>query len=152
METTITIQLGDTLSGIAEQYGVTVEDILNWNSSITNPNNISVGEQIVIYTNEGGSTSNSGQNGWKEINSIQYYCVNGIKQTGWYGSNGNWYYLNAQGAMESSNSGAQTTQTVQVGDKLSGIALKYNVTIAQLQTWNQISNPNDISIGQVLNV
>lgn len=55
----ITVQSGDTLSQIAQTYNVSVQDILNWNPSITNANNIYVGERIVIYTtgNPSGSTS-----------------------------------------------------------------------------------------------
>lgn len=53
----ITVESGDTLSVIAEQNGVTVQDILNWNPSITNPNDIYVGEQIIIYTNDNKTSS-----------------------------------------------------------------------------------------------
>ncbi|SDM80707.1 N-acetylmuramoyl-L-alanine amidase, partial [Sediminibacillus halophilus] len=42
------------------------------------------------------------------------------------------------------------TYTVQSGDNLSSIAVKFGVTVAQIQEWNNISNPNAIQIGQVL--
>jgi nucleoid-associated protein YgaU len=45
---THTIAPGDTLFGIAVQYGVTVEQILAANPQITNPNLIQVGQVIVI--------------------------------------------------------------------------------------------------------
>ncbi|MGE7219347.1 LysM peptidoglycan-binding domain-containing protein, partial [Priestia koreensis] len=45
-----------------------------------------------------------------------------------------------------------TTYTVKSGDTLSGIAVKFNVTVAQLQSWNNISNADTIKIGQVLKV
>ena len=43
-----TVAAGDTLSKIAAQYGVTVDQILEANPTITNPNKIAVGDQIVI--------------------------------------------------------------------------------------------------------
>ena len=39
---------GDTLSKIAAQYGLTLEDLLAANEQITNPNRISVGDEIII--------------------------------------------------------------------------------------------------------
>jgi LysM repeat protein len=43
-----TVKSGETLSAIAAIYGVTVDDILAANPSITNPNKIAVGDKIVI--------------------------------------------------------------------------------------------------------
>lgn len=48
-----TVKQGDTLSAIALNNGTTIQDILNLNQSITNPNVISVGEQITL---PGGQT------------------------------------------------------------------------------------------------
>ena len=47
------VKSGDTLSGIASRYGVTVSDLVAWNG-ISNPNYITVGQRIVIKT--GGSS------------------------------------------------------------------------------------------------
>lgn len=49
------------------------------------------------------------------------------------------------------NSGAQY-YTVKSGDYLSVIAQKYGTTVSQLQSWNGISNPNLIYVGQKLRV
>lgn len=43
-----TVKQGDTLSEIAANNQTTIQDILNLNQSITNPNVISVGEQITL--------------------------------------------------------------------------------------------------------
>lgn len=40
--------------------------------------------------------------------------------------------------------------TVQQGDTLSRIARAMGVTVAQLQTWNKLTNPNRIVVGQSL--
>ena len=102
-EITYTVESGDTLTGIAEEYGVTIAELQAWNN-ISNPNNIYVGEVLKIYTNGSGDSGNGG--------SISY--------------------------------------TVQSGDTLSGIALKFGVTIQELQQWNDIVNINDIYVGQIL--
>ncbi|KAH0789288.1 LysM peptidoglycan-binding domain-containing protein [Histomonas meleagridis] len=44
------------------------------------------------------------------------------------------------------------TYTVRSGDTLTSIAQLFSVTIAQIQEWNGISNPNFITVGQVLNI
>ncbi len=45
-----TVQQGDTLSSIARTCLISVEDLLATNPSITNPNLITVGEKITIFT------------------------------------------------------------------------------------------------------
>lgn len=47
---------------------------------------------------------------------------------------------------------ANTTYTVVSGDTLSEIAVKYNVTLAELMNVNSIKNPNLIYVGQVLRI
>ena len=42
------VKAGDTISGIATEYGVTVDQILAANPQIKNPNSINVGDEIVI--------------------------------------------------------------------------------------------------------
>lgn len=45
-----------------------------------------------------------------------------------------------------------TTHTVQAGDTLSALAIKFGTTVSNLVSWNNIKDPNYIVIGQVLNV
>ena len=52
---TYTVQSGDTLSGIAARFGVTVQELCDWNNS-SNPNYIYVGEVLKL---SGGSTSSN---------------------------------------------------------------------------------------------
>ena len=60
------------------------------------------------------------------------------------GSNGN--------TPSTSGNGSYITYTVQSGDTLSSIAAKYGVTVTELIQWNDISNPNDIYVGEVLKI
>ncbi len=46
----------------------------------------------------------------------------------------------------------ETVYTVKSGDTLSGIAVKYGTSQKTLQSWNKISNPNKIYVGQKLRV
>ncbi|MCG8395594.1 N-acetylmuramoyl-L-alanine amidase [Bacillus atrophaeus] len=46
--------------------------------------------------------------------------------------------------------GGVQTYTVQKGDTLSAIARKFGVSVADLQKWNNIQDPNLIRVGQVL--
>lgn len=50
------------------------------------------------------------------------------------------------------NSNSITSYTVQSGDTLSGIALKFGITYQTLATFNHISDPNKIFVGQVLKI
>jgi uncharacterized protein (TIGR02594 family) len=52
---THTVASGESLGIIARKYGVSVNDIVQWNN-ITNPNKISVGQELTI---KGGSTTSS---------------------------------------------------------------------------------------------
>lgn len=56
--TTYTVQAGNTLSGIAYKYGVTVSQLQQWNN-ISNPNVLYVGQTLKIYTNSSNSSSSS---------------------------------------------------------------------------------------------
>ncbi len=50
------------------------------------------------------------------------------------------------------NYGNYIVYTVAYGDVLSGIAPRFGVTVAQIQQWNDIKNPNFIREGQKLTI
>ncbi len=50
------------------------------------------------------------------------------------------------------NYGNYIVYTVAYGDVLSGIAPRFGVTVAQIQQWNNIKNPNVIAAGQKLTI
>ncbi len=101
-----TVQRGNTLSQIAQNYGVSVAHIVEIND-IQNPNLIFPGEKLRI-------TESNNQ------------TLNPVLQ--------NNYYI------------------VQRGDTLSGIALKFGVTVSYLVNLNGIRNPNLIYTGQILKI
>ncbi len=78
-----------------------------------------------------------------------------IKETGGYkndrvtGGAGGWQKY-ARGSYV--NFGSYVVYTVASGDVLTGIAPRFGVTVAQIQQWNDIKNPNVITAGQKLTI
>lgn len=66
--------------------------------------------------------------------------------------NGNIGWVNDACIVNTSTSSAQVYYIVKAGDTLSEIAVKYNTSINQLATWNNIKNVNLIYVGQKLRV
>ena len=54
--------------------------------------------------------------------------------------------------MDQVTGGSSIAYSVQPGDSLNVIAKKFNVTTEQLVQWNNIKNPDLISIGQRLTI
>ncbi len=54
--------------------------------------------------------------------------------------------------MEGVTGGSILPYTVQPGDSLNTIAKKYNVTVEQLTKWNNIKDPNFLTVGQKLQI
>ncbi len=60
--------------------------------------------------------------------------------------NGGWEYANGPFV----NYGSYIVYTVVSGDVLSGIAVRFGVTVAEIAQWNGIANPDVIRVGQQL--
>ncbi|WP_195926937.1 phage tail tip lysozyme [Sarcina ventriculi] len=158
-----TVQSGDTLSGIAEEYGVTVAELQAWNN-ISNPNDIYAGEILKIYTNgsddsgNGGSISYTVQSGDTLSTIAEEYGVTVEELVEWNNiSNPDDIYVGEvlkiyTNDSNDSGDGGSISYTVQSGDTLTSIAATFDVTIEELQQWNDISNPNDIYVGEVLEI
>ena len=54
--------------------------------------------------------------------------------------------------MDQVTGGSILPYRVQAGDTLGAIAKKYNVTVEQLMAWNDIKDPNFLTIGQQLKI
>ena len=59
---------------------------------------------------------------------------------------------NTKNDTSTTKSDVSSTYTVKKGDTLSGIASKYGTTYQVLATYNGISNPNKINVGQVIKI
>ncbi|GAA5521668.1 endolytic peptidoglycan transglycosylase RlpA [Fodinibius salicampi] len=102
--TTHTVQQGETLYKIADQYNVEVEQLEAWND--INANELSVGTELVIR-----QTSSSNQS--QDENAVLH--------------------------------------TVKDNETLFSISKQYNVTIAELKSWNNLES-NNLNIGQELTI
>lgn len=150
---TYTVQSGDTLSGIAQQYGTTYQKLASLNG-ISNPNYLSVGQ--ILKVNGSVSSSNSGDSTYTvrygdTLSAIAakygttYQALasaNGI-------SNPNYLYI-GQAIKVNGSSSSTVAYTVQSGDTLSGIANEFGTDYWSIANANGISNPDSIYPGQIL--
>ena len=54
--------------------------------------------------------------------------------------------------MDQVTGGSILPYRVQPGDSLASIAKRYNVTVEQLMKWNDIKDPNILTVGQQLKI
>ncbi|CZQ87867.1 lysin motif [Trichococcus palustris] len=167
--TTYTVKSGDTLYGIALQYGVTVQQIVSANN-IANANLIRVGQVLTIpgagttptptptptpstgttYTVKSGDTLYAIALRYG-VTIQQIVSANNIANANLI-SVGQVLTIPGAGTTPTPTPTTGTTYTVKAGDTLYAIALRYGITIQQIVSANNISNPNLISIGQVLKI
>ena len=112
-----TVQWGDTMSGIAESYGGSLDALEAANPDVSDPDSIYVGEQLNIP--------------------------------------GDWLQPQPPPPAPAPAPAPATpaTYTVQPGDTMGGIADSFGVSLDALEAANpQIPDPNWISVGQVINL
>jgi LysM repeat protein len=146
---TYTVKSGDTLSGIASRNGMSLGQIRALNSGISDA--LRIGQVI----NVGGGGAVMGQGGVIPIGTINASTLGATFSAGAtnnnYGGASTGARITGGGVRPIAGSGG--TYTVKSGDSLGGIAAKYGLTLAQLRSYNpQITNPNVISVGQVISL
>ena len=155
-----TVQRGDTLYGIAKQFGTTVSDIKKLNNLTTD--NISVGQILKIeedtnpitYTVVKGDTLYSIGRQFN-IPVLDLMKINNITSTVLQIGQ----VLSLVAPEEDSSSGGGSiivipvyqNYTVQKGDSLYSIAQKFNTTVTQIKQDNGLTS-NLLAIGQVLKI
>ncbi len=117
-----TVVRGDTLSAIARRFGTTVDTLVRLNG-LTNPNLLFVGQVLVL---PGQATTAPPPTTPGQTTPTTTTPVTTTPQPG------------------------PLTHTVQRGETLSQIALRYGTTYQQIALLNGLSNPNLIYAGQVL--
>lgn len=153
---TYTVQYGDTLSGIAKNYGTTVEELVSINQ-IANPDLIYVGQILQIPKGQNGTGNTSTymvQSGDTLSEIAQEYHTTVARLVALnHIANPNLIYpgqiLKITGAATT-----PSTQyyTIKWGDTLSEIAQTYHTTVAKLVALNHISNPDLIYAGETLKI
>lgn len=168
---------GDTLARIALRYGTSISKLADANG-LTNPNLILIGQKLLVPSGTGTSSGSSPKGGSSSEDTIsdrsgqvhivergetlasiaakydgvtadQIAKANGIVNGLIY--TGQALYLNGPGYVASGTKG-QTTYTVKKGDRLGDIAHAYGVSVKSIMSANDISDPDFIRAGQVLEI
>jgi lysozyme len=169
-----TVQLGDTLGGIAKEFGVSAEAIIQANS-LADPDVLMVGQELKIpgtqaepgKTTESGNSSRGGESTYivslgdtlgiiarrYGVSVAELQDLNGIADPNQISVG---QELRIPGAAskgsETPTSSEQKTYVVQQGDTLFKIALRFGITLESLETANNITDPNKVYPGQVLKI
>jgi LysM repeat protein len=163
--TVYVVRWGDTLSSIAEQFGVTADAIRSANGIVGD--NIVVGQQLIIPVSPPAPTPGSGAPSTVIVHIVQpgenlfrialLYgtTVEAITQAN--GISNPWFiYVGQQLNIPVTPGGAVSpapggrTYVVQPGDTLYMIAVRFNTTVEALMVANNLSNANLLHVGQVL--
>jgi spore coat assembly protein SafA len=159
-----TVRSGDTLSGIAQQHGVSLSALIAANPQISNPNLIYAGQQINIPNGSGnGNGAHGGSHTVRSGDTLSGIAQqHGVSLNALINANpqirnpdliypGQTVHLPGGGG---NGNGAQNgSYTVQRGDTLSAIAQQHGVSLSALINANpQIADPNLIYAGQRVNI
>ena len=155
------VQRGDTLSEIALEHNTTVSHLVLIND-IKNPNLIFVGEILTISCNHNNGSGNTSEENiiiytikrgdtLSEI-ALEYdtTIINLVELNNI--QNPNLIYVGETLKIQINNDNTNEFYTVQAGDTLSEIALKYNTTVNEIVKKNDIINPNLIYPGERLKI
>ena len=149
---TYTVQSGDTLSGIADKFGTTYQNLAAING-IGDPNQIWPGQVLKVtgtasqestyYVQAGDTLSSIAAKFGTTVSNL--VSINHI-------SNPNVIYVGQKIYVGEASQGQSNAYTVQSGDTLSGIAAKFGTTWQALAQKNGLANPNVIYVGQTLTI
>lgn len=166
---TYTVQSGDSMSGIAQKFGVSLNALLQANPQISDPNVIYAGQVLTIPT-QGEGTATPQEPAQKEYTVQKGDSLSAIAQR--FGvslqaivqanpdiTNPNVIYVGQRINIPTSGSTSSSTKpqtqkyTVKSRDTLSGIAQDFGISLQALRQANpQITDPNVIYPGQVLTI
>ncbi|MFA1713761.1 LysM peptidoglycan-binding domain-containing protein [Peribacillus frigoritolerans] len=162
------VKLGDSLSKIANKYNVSVSALLKLNPSISNSDRIYIGQTIRVSGQASGSSStakNSSNATYKvksgdtlgKIARVNNMTVQQLKSINHLTSTlifpGQVLKVNAITSNPDKSKNITDVYVVKLGDSLSTIAKRYNLSLSALLKINpNISNSDRIRIGQTIRV
>lgn len=147
-EDTYTVKSGDTLYGIANRYGLTVDELKRLNN-LTN-NNLSIGQVLKVSGSTTPSESDeyyvvkAGDSLYKIANRFNT-TVDELKRANNLTSN----LLSIGQRLRIPSTESYQTYTVKSGDTLYNIARNFNTTVTAIQNLNNLAT-SALSIGQKL--
>ncbi len=159
-DSTYTVQSGDTLSEIAQNFGISLQDLLSLNPQISDPDLIYPG-QIINIPSGSGSSNNSNYYTVQSGDTLSEIAQNfGISLQDLLSLNPQisdpdliypGQIINIPSGSGSSNN--SNYYTIQSGDTLSEIAQNFGVSLQDLLSLNpQISDPDLIYPGDIINI
>ena len=146
------VKKGDTLYGIANKYGVSVEELKRLNN--LGSNSLSIGQVLqipnvdVTQGNENIYVVKEGDTLYS-IASNYGMSVDELKSLNNLGSN--ILSIGQQLVVDNKSASTTDTYTVKAGDTLYSIASKYGLSVEELKRLNNLTS-DILSIGEVLNV
>lgn len=118
------INRGDNLGYIANKFNVSIEELKNWNK--LNSNAIVAGETLKILKVEAVEAVHPKEIKVNKLPKIDKKRVNEV--------------VAEAKSTDKVNSNQPTLYTIQLGDNLETIAKENNVSVADLQNWNELTN------------
>ncbi len=162
------IQPGETIIGISEDYGVSIDDIKRWNN--LSSSRIVAGKTLIIYSNGNNHTNTTTKVATINNNATTHKVkkgetLGGIAETYQVSIaslkkvndiNGNKIIVGQELKIpKSSDSKSQLSKdgyhTVETGETLYSIAIKYNTSVQKIKKLNELST-SKIIVGQKLKV
>lgn len=148
---TYIVQKGDSLWSIATKFNTTVDDLKNINNLTSNL--LSIGQVLkisdsTITTTDETYTVKKGDNLYKIANN---YGITTEELKNYNNLTSNLLSIGQILKIPSKNSSSQITYTVKKGDSLWVIANKYNTSVSEIKSLNNLTS-NLLSIGQKLKI
>lgn len=162
---THTVGSGESLSGIADRYGVSLAELKGWNN-LRDADHIEVGQKLVVYSSKGsssgGSSSSTRPSSYTvrkgdtlssiaaryDVSTANLVAWNNLKDASAIQAG---QVLKLSGSSGSAPKSEWKTVTVGKGDTLSGIAAAQGCSVSELKSWNNLKS-STIVPGQKLKV
>jgi len=152
---TITVKAGDTLSDIAERYGVSVGSLMRANG-LRNSNFVEAGQRLRLpegvsagkrrHTVQSGDTL-GGIAAQYRVSERQLMALNDLASADFLQVG---QTLRLPGGIASGVTAGKGRHTVRSGDTLGGIAAQYRVSERQLMALNDLASADFLEVGQTL--
>ena len=152
---TITVKAGDTLSDIAERYGVSVGSLMRANG-LRNSNFVEAGQRLRLpegvsagkrrHTVQSGDTL-GGIAAQYRVSERQLMALNDLASADFLQVG---QTLRLPGGIASGVTAGKGRHTVRSGDTLGGIAVQYRVSERQLMALNNLASADHVEVGQRL--